>query len=155
MAKKGFQYKRLLNVKSLIMNLKSMALRESEDKHRSDNEKLGKIRAQKRDHLNVDNPSSDSPEEALSSRDLQVHTWYTEQLNEDLRRQVHEVRVAEQEVQKRRKVVEKSAKEKQSLEKLKEHQDLADHKESERAEQKQMDEIAGRRHSRNGGLKQS
>ena len=154
MAKKGFQYKRLLDIKSLIMNLKSMALRESEGKHRSHDEKLGKIRAQKQDHLKVDNSSSDSREESLSSRDLQVRTWYTEQLNEDLRRQVNEVRMAEQEVQKRRKVVEKSAKEKKSLEKLKEHQDLAALKESERKEQKQLDEIAGRQRSRNGGLKQ-
>ncbi|UCH62538.1 MAG: flagellar FliJ family protein [Fidelibacterota bacterium] len=155
MAKKGFQYKRLLDVKSLIMNLKSMALRESEDKHRSHNEKLGKIRAQKQEHLNVDSASSDSQEEAMSSRDLQVHTWYTEQLNEDLRRQVHEVRIAEEEMRERRKVVEKSAKEKQSLEKLKEHQDLATLKESEREEQKQLDEIASRQHSRNGDRKQS
>ncbi len=155
MAKKGFRYKRLLDIKSLIMNLKSVALRESEDKHRSQDKKLGVIRAQKQAHLDVDNPSSDSHEEALSSRDLQVHTWYTEQLNEDLRRQVHEVRMSEQEVQKRRKVVVKSAKEKKSLEKLKEHQDLAALKESERAEQKQLDEIAGRQHSRNGSLEQS
>ncbi len=154
MAKKGFQYKRLLDVKSLIMNLKSVALRESEGKHRSHDEKLGKIRAQKQAHLKVDNPSSDSREESLSSRDLQVRTWYTEQLNEDLRRQVHQVQKAEQEVQKRRKVVEKSAKEKKSLEKLKEHQDLAALKESERKEQKHLDEIAGRQRSRNGGLKQ-
>lgn len=151
MAKKGFQFNRLLDIKSLIMNLKSLALRESENKHRSQNEKLGKIHAQKQVHLNGDNPSSDNHERALSSRDLQVRTWYTEQLNEDLRRQVHEVRMAEQDVQKRRKVVEKSAREKQSLEKLKEHQDQAALKEIEREEQKQLDEIAGRQRSRTGG----
>ena len=154
MAKKGFQYKRLLDIKSLILNLKSLALRESESKQRSKNERLQRIHAQKQAHLKSDNPSSDNHERTLSSRDLQVRTWYTEQLNEDLQSQVHEVRIADQEVQKRRKVVEKSAREKQSLEKLKEHKDQAALKETERKEQKQLDEIAGRQHSRIGGSRQ-
>ena len=155
MAKKGFQYNRLLDVKSIILNLKSLALRKSEGKQRRQKERLGRIHAQKQAHLKADNPSSGNHEQAMSSRDLQIRTWYTEQLNEDLRRQVHEVRMADQEVNERRKVVEISAKEKQSLEKLKEHQDQTALKETEREEQKQLDEIAGRQHSRNGSLERS
>ncbi|UCD38458.1 MAG: flagellar FliJ family protein [Fidelibacterota bacterium] len=154
MAKKGFQYSRLLDVKALILNLKSLALRDSEDKQRHHDEKLKRIHAQKQAHLKADDPSSDDNEQALSSRDLQVRTWYTEQLNEDLRQQVQEVQMADQEVQQRRKVVEISAKEKQSLEKLKEHQDQAVHKETEKKEQKQLDEIAGRRRSKIGKSRQ-
>jgi len=154
-AKKGFQYNRLLDVKALLLNLKSLALRKSEGKQRSQKERLGRIHAQKQAHLKADNPSSDNHEQALSSRDLQISTWYTEQLNEDLRRQVHEVRMADQEVNERRKVVEISAKEKKSLEKLKEHKDQTALKETEREEQKQLDEIAGRQRSRGGRPGQS
>ncbi|MFB0516430.1 MAG: flagellar export protein FliJ [Candidatus Neomarinimicrobiota bacterium] len=149
MARKGFQHKRLLDVKALILNIKSLALRESEDMHRNRSKRLGEIRAQKRAHLDADNPTGGH--QPVSSRDLQIHTWYTEQLNEDLRRQVHKVRMAEQEVRQRRKVVEKSAKEKRTLEKLKEHQDRAARQETEREEQRQLDEIAGRQHSRGEG----
>ncbi|UCH09903.1 MAG: flagellar FliJ family protein [Fidelibacterota bacterium] len=152
MAKKGFQHHRLLDVKALILNLKSMALRKSEDQQRSKSARLQEIQGEKQAHLQSDSGfSSDDQDNGLSSRELQVQTWYTEQLNEDLRRQVHEVRVAEEEVRKKRKGVEKSAKEKKSLEKLKEHQNLEALRETEREEQKHLDEIAGRQRSRTGG----
>ena len=151
MAKKGFRYHRLLDIKSLVLNLKSLALRESEDRHRSHHEQLSRIQEQKQVHLRTDNPSSDEDERALSSRDLQVRTWYTEQLNEDLRQQVHEVRMAELEVKDRRKTVELSAKEKKSLEKLKKHQERAALRDTERKEQKQLDDIASRQRSQVGG----
>jgi flagellar export protein FliJ len=149
-AKKGFQHKRLLDVKALFLNLKSLALRQSENVRDNRTVRLGGIRAEKLTHLKAGNSSAEGEGLSLSSRDLQIRTWYTEQLNEDLRRQVHEVRMAEQEVQQRRKVVEKSAKEKQTLEKLKEHQDRAARREVEREEQKRLDEIAGHQHSRTG-----
>ena len=156
MAKKGFQHHRLLDIKALILNLKSMALRKSEDHQRSESERLQAIQGEKQAHLQSDPvSSSDDQENGLSSRELQIRTWYTEQLNEDLRRQVHEVRVAEEEVKTKRKSVEKSAKEKKSLEKLKEHQDLEALRETEREEQKQLDEIAGRQRSRTGGGEES
>lgn len=155
MAKKGFRYNRLLDIKSLVLNLKSLALRESEDKHRSHNEKLNRIQEEKQAHLRTDNPSSDEEERALSSRDLQVRTWYTEQLNEDLRQQVNEVRMAELEVKDRRKNVELSAKEKKSLEKLKKHQEQAALRDTEKKEQKQLDDIASRQRSQIGGPEKS
>ena len=151
MAKKGFRYSRLLDIKSLVLNLKSLALRESEDKHRSHRETLSRIQEQKQTHLRVDDPSPDEKERAISTRDLQVRTWYTEQLNEDLRQQVHEVRMAEIEVKDRRKTVELSAKEKKSLEKLKKHQEQAALRDTERKEQKQLDDIASRQRSQIGG----
>lgn len=150
MAKKGFQHKRLLDVKALFLNLKSLALRQSENVRYNRTVGLGRIRDEKLAHLKAGNSSAEGEGPSLSSRDLQIRTWYTEQLNEDLRRQVHEVRMAEQEVQQRRRVVEKSAKEKKTLEKLKEHQDRAARREVEREEQRRLDEIAGHQHSRTG-----
>jgi flagellar export protein FliJ len=154
-AKKGFKHHRLLDVKALILNLKSMALRKSEGQQRTKSARLQEIQDEKQAHLKTDqDSSSDDQQNGLSSRDLQVQTWYTEQLNEDLRRQVHEVRSAEKEVQTKRKGVEKSAKEKKSLEKLREHQNLEALREAEREEQKQLDEIAGRQRSRTGGAEE-
>jgi len=149
-AKKGFQHKRLLDIKALILDLKSLALRESEGIRRNRARHLGELRTEKQVHLKTGNHST-AGRKSLFSRDLQIHTWYTEQLNEDLRRQIHEVRRAEQEVQERRKVVERSVKDKKSLEKLKEHQDHAARREIERQEQRRLDEIAGHQRSRSGG----
>ncbi len=151
MAKKGFQHHRLLNVKDLFLNLKALALRKSEDEHSSQARKLSGIRSTKQEHLSTGNPSPAHHDASLSTRDLQIQTWHTEQLNEDLRQQVREVRMVAQEVEQRRKVVEMSAKEKQTLEKLKEHQDREASRELEREEQRRLDEIAGRKRSPLGG----
>jgi len=143
-SKKGFQHHRLLNVKSLLLNLKSLALRNSEHTHHNQKDLLGSMQARKQVHLKSAKSSADQQTEPLSTSDLQIRTWYTEQLNEDLRRQIHEVRISEQEVGERRAGVEQSAREKQSLEKLQEQQDYAAWVEAERAEQKEIDEISGR-----------
>ena len=144
MARKGFQHNRLLDVKAMLLNLKAFALRKSEDHQRSESTRLREIRGEKEAHLAKQNPTLDEAGQSISSRELQIRTWYTEQLNEDLREQVHNVQKAEKEVHKRRKVVEQSAKEKKTLEKLKEHQDRESRREISREEQKQLDEIAGR-----------
>ena len=149
-SKKGFKHGRLLDVKSMLLGLKSLALRNSERTRRHQKERLGKTQAWKQEHLkSADDPGAE-PSSEVSSRDLQIQTWYTEQLNEDLRHQIHEVREAEQEVENRRKVVEQSSMEKQSLEKLKEHQDREARLGTARDEQREMDEIAGRKRSSQG-----
>ena len=141
---KGFQHHRLLNVKSLLLNLKSLVLRDSEHTHRKQIDALGRMQARKQAHLKSAVPSRDQQTEPMSTRDLQVRTWYSEQLNEDLRRQIHEVRIADEEVTEQRAKVEQSAMEKQTLEKLKEQQDYVARAEAGRAEQKEIDEISGR-----------
>jgi flagellar export protein FliJ len=149
-AKKGFRHHRLLDVRELLLELKSLALRKSEVKQRDQKEQLNKIQKQKKDHLEANGSSTDKRDEPISSRELQMQTWYTEQLNEDLRKQVYEVQVAEQEVQARREQVEKSAKDKKSLEKLKEYQDREARQEETREEQRHLDEIASRQRSEKG-----
>ena len=144
-SKKGFQHHRLLSVKALLLNLKSMALRKSEHTHDNQKDVLGSMQARKQAHLKSAKSSADPQTEPNSTSDLQVRTWYTEQLNEDLRRQIHDVRIAEQEVSEQRAGVEQSAREKQSLEKLKEQQDYVASVEAGRVEQKEIDEISGRR----------
>ncbi len=153
--KRGFRYGRLLNVKGLLLNLKSIALREKEQSHGIRKEKLSSIQAQKQVHLKVAAPAGDDGNHELSTRDLQVKTWYTEQLNEDLRRQIHEVRLAENQVEEQREIVAESARGKKSLEKLKERQNLLARIELGRAEQKDLDELAGRKHSDRSGTGQS
>ena len=153
--KRGFRYGRLLNVKGLLLNLKSIALRQKEQSHGRRKEQLSSIQAQKQVHLKVAAPGRDDGNHRLSTRDLQVKTWYTEQLNEDLRRQIHEVRLAENQVEEQRKIVVESARDKKSLEKLKERQDLLARIELGRAEQKDLDELAGRKHSDRSGTGQS
>lgn len=148
MPKQGFRRQRLLDVKSILLNLKSIALRESEDKERGHRKHLASIEEEKKKHLGN---SGNHEEQVMTTRDLQIETWYTEQLNEDLRQQVRQVQLAEEEVQEKRKIVEKSAREKKSLEKLKERQELAASKERARKEQKDLDEIAKRQKTPGSG----
>lgn len=151
MAKKGFRHHRLLDVKELLLELKSLALRKSEVKQQEETEQLRAIQTRKKAHLESKRTPEDHEDQPVSSRDLQIQTWYTEQLNEDLREQVHQVRVAEEEVQERRSQVEESAKDKKSLEKLKEFQDREARQEEAREEQRQLDEIASRQRGERGG----
>lgn len=150
MAKKGFRHHRLLDVRELLLELKSLALRKSEAKQQEQTEQLHEIQKRKRDHLESNNSSENQNEQPISSGELQVQTWYTEQLNEDLRKQVYEVRVVEQEVQERRGQVEKSAKDKKSIEKLKEYQDREARREEAREEQRHLDEVASRQRTEKG-----
>ena len=146
-----FRHERLLEVKDLMLRLKSINLRDREDEHLKRNGQLATTRGEKHRHLRADRPATIGGERLLLSHDLQIQAWYTEQLNEDLRREIHDVRVAEEAMHKQRQVVENSAKEMQSLEKLKERHLQVASLEREREEQKALNEIAARRHSRTTG----
>lgn len=146
-----YRHERLLEVKDLMLRLRSINLREREDEHLRQHSQLATTRGEKRRHLEDDQLSTVGDERLLRSHDLQIQTWYTEQLNEDLRQQIHEVGVAEEAVNKQRKVVEKSAQEKQSLEKLKERHLQVANLERERNDQKVLNEMAARQHSRSAG----
>ncbi len=146
-----FRHERLLEVKDLMLRLKSLSLRDREDEHFKRNSQLATTRGEKRRHLKEDQPAAVGSERLLRSHDLQIQAWYTEQLNEDLRREIHDVRVAEEAVHKQRQVVEKSAKEMQSLEKLKERHLQVASLEREREDQKTLNEMAARQHSRTAG----
>jgi flagellar FliJ protein len=149
-AKKGFRHHRLLDVRELFLELKSLALRKSEAKQQEQTEQLHEIQTRKKVHLEPNDSSEKQQDQTVSSRELQMHTWYTEQLNEDLREQVYQVRVAKQEVQERRDQVEQSAKDKKSLEKLKEYKDQEARQEETREEQRHLDEIASRQRTEKG-----
>ena len=147
-----YRHERLLEVKDLMLRLKSIRLRDREDEHSKRNGQLSMTRGEKRRHLKEAQPVSAGDEKLLHSHDLQIQAWYTEQLNEDLRREIYDVRVAEEAVHKQRQVVEKSAMEMQSLEKLKERQLQVANLEREREDQKALNEMAARQHSRATGL---
>ena len=147
-----FRHERLLEVKDLMLRLKSISLRDREDEHLKRNGQLAITRDEKRRHLKVDQPAAVRDVRLLRPQDLQIQAWYTEQLNEDLRREIYDVRVAEEAVHKQRQVVEKSAMEMQSLEKLKERHLQVANLESEREDQKALNEMAARQHSRAAGL---
>ncbi len=146
-----FRHERLLEVKDLMLRLRSINLREREDEHLKRNSQLATTRSEKHRHLKEDQPAAVGDERLLRTHDMQIQAWYTEQLNEDLRREIHDVRIAEEAVHKQRIVVEKSAREKQSLEKLKERHMQVASLEREREEQKALNEMAARQHSRTAG----
>ena len=87
-----------------------------------------------------------APEESLRAHDFQVQVWHTQKLNMDLMQQINIVQTSGEEVEERRQVVELAAREKRTLEKLRErHQELA-RREQEREERIAMDEVAARRY---------
>jgi len=79
MAKKGFRHHRLLDVKELLLDLKSLALRKSEVKQKEHTEQLHEIQQRKKDHLKSNDKSAEEQDRSVSSRELQVQAWYTEQ----------------------------------------------------------------------------
>lgn len=141
----GFRHQRLLQVRELLLRLKSVDLRQKEGEHFKEQHSLGRLQAQKRGHIQGSVPGG-SGDVLLRPHDFLIHTWHTEQLNEDLRRKIAKVQDASQAVRVQRKVVERSSKDKQSLEKLKEYKDERVRVEQERAEQVRLDEIAARQH---------
>ena len=149
MAKKtGFQHQRLLDIKSMALNIKSVALRMSEDKQRHQAGQLAKVQNRKKEHISSEPAEGDR---ILNIRDLQTEAWYTEQLNEDLQEQVKLTSQAKEATSKSRRAVEASSREKRTLEKLKERRDEAARRQLSRDEQKALDEVASRQNSRVGG----
>ncbi|MEE9464908.1 MAG: flagellar FliJ family protein [Candidatus Neomarinimicrobiota bacterium] len=153
MARGDFRHQRLLDVRELQLQLKAVTLKDSQDQHRDRNRELEELRSAKQTHLKIGAPSVLIPDMSLQARDFMVQVWHTQRLNTDLRHQVHSVQVASEEVEKQRKVVEQAAKEKRTLEKLKEQYQKSVRIQQDRDERKATDEVAALRH-RQGGMQE-
>ena len=144
MPRKGFRHQRLLDVKSLLVTLRAVAMHRSEDQHQRERRRLDSKHEEKQDHLSRGSPDAVEGERSVIPQELQINAWYTEQLNEDLRRQILEVQLAESEAREKREQVERSAREKRTLERLREQQNMAARLDEVREEQRDLDEIASR-----------
>ena len=145
MARSDFRYQRLLDVRELQLQLKAVTLKDSQDQHRDRTLELEDLRSTKQTHL-----QDEIPDVILSARDFQVQVWHTQKLNADLVHQVSTVHDASVEVEKKRQVVELAAKEKRTLEKLKEQYKESARLEQDRDERKAADDIAALRHRQAG-----
>ncbi len=145
MARSDFRYQRLLDVRELQLQLKAVTLKNSQDQHRDRTLELEDLRSTKQIHL-----QDEIPDVILSARDFQVQVWHTQKLNVDLIHQVSTVHDASVDVEKKRQVVEVAAKEKQTLEKLKEQYQESARLEQARDERKATDDIAALRHRQAG-----
>ncbi len=146
MARGDFRHQRLLDVRELQLQLKAVALKESQDHHRDRRQELEELRTVKQTHLRTGALTVLTAGKPLMARDLQVLAWHTQRLNMDLMQQINVVQTSREEVEQLRQVAEISAREKRTLEKLKErHQELA-RRERELEERKMADEVAARRH---------
>ncbi len=146
MARGDFRHQRLLDVRELQLQLKAVALKESQDHQRDRRQELEQLRTVKQTHLRTGALTVFTAGKPLKARDLQVQAWHTQRLNRDLMQQINVVQISGEEVERRRQVAEVSAREKRTLEKLKErHQELA-RRERELEERKVADEVAARRH---------
>lgn len=146
MARGDFKHQRLLDVRGLQLQLKAVALKDSQDSHRDHRQDLEELRTVKQTHLHPGEITALSAGMPMKARDFQVQTWHTQRLNRDLMLQINVVQTSRDEVEQLRQVAEVSAREKQTLEKLKErHQEVARRK-LELEERKMADEVAARRH---------
>ncbi|MCK4578888.1 MAG: hypothetical protein KAU50_08865 [Candidatus Marinimicrobia bacterium] len=144
-----FRHERLLNVRELQLQLKAVDLRNLEDEHRRRQDLLDNLRLVKQTHLKKDEPFLLLEHEGLSSRDLQVLVWYTQQLNAELQAGLSEVRQATDEVARQRTVVEKAVVDKRILEKLKTRHLLRAQLEESHRDQIINDEVAARQYLAN------
>lgn len=146
MARSDFKHQRLLDVRGLQLQLKAVALKQSQDHHRDQGRELKELRSVKQTHLQTGALTVLTAGKPLMARDFQVQVWHTQRLNMDLMQQINVVQTSSKEVEQLRQVAEVSAREKRTLEKLKErHQELA-RRERELVERKMADEVAARRH---------
>ncbi len=150
MANGHFKYQRLLDIRQLLLRIKSLSLIQAQDAERAEQEKFAHIATEKNEHISrggVDTGTSI----ALHTHDFQMQTWYTQQLNEEAFRQELQIKMAKKTVEKRRLDVEKIAIEKRSFEKLQEYQSERDRLEMNHTELRQNDERASRRFIHNSG----
>jgi flagellar export protein FliJ len=143
MATKGFQRQRLLDVKDIMLQLEAVELKDKKDKHLNHRRALAAAEETKVEHI------SGRGGEQFTNRpqgpfNFLINGWYTAQLSEDIQRHGLETQEAAEAVEQQRKIVEEAARAKQTLEKLKEHQNEAARLDRERDDQKALDEVAAR-----------
>ncbi len=141
----GFRYQRLLNVKEILLQQKAVALRELRENREVQEQVLVGIHDIKTKHLEDGYGAEILQGEIIAPFHLQTQVWYTQQLNDHMQRQAHELQKVMANVEDQRQAVEQSTVEKKSLELLKEKHLERDRLIDARAEQKVFDDMASRR----------
>lgn len=143
MAAKGFKRQRLLDVKEILLQIEALALRQREDAHLQDVRGLAHTQQIKEAFLTT---ASDQERKAifLGSQELMVRSRYTMQLHADIEQFILRARQSRDAVDVQRKLVEAATQAKQTLEKLKDHQNSAARLEDDRNDQRALDEVAAR-----------
>lgn len=143
MAAKGFRRQRLLDVKEILLQIEALALRQREDAHLQDVRGLAHTQQIKEAFLTT---ASDQERKAifLGSQELMVRSRYTMQLHADIEQFILRARQSRDAVDVQRKLVEAATQAKQTLEKLKDHQNSAARLEDDRNDQRALDEVAAR-----------
>ena len=143
MAAKGFKRQRLLDVKEILLQIEALALRQREDAHLQDVRGLAHTQQIKEAFLTT---ASDQERKAifLGSQELMVRSRYTMQLHADIEQFILRARQSRDAVDVQRKLVEAATQAKQTLEKLKNHQNSAARLEDDRNDQRALDEVAAR-----------
>ena len=143
MAAKGFRRQRLLDVKEILLQIEALALRQREDAHLQDVRGLAHTQQIKEAFLTT---ASDQERKAifLGSQELMVRSRYTLQLHADIEQFILRARQSRDAVDVQRKLVEAATQAKQTLEKLKNHQNSAARLEDDRNDQRALDEVAAR-----------
>ena len=143
MAAKGFKRQRLLDVKEILLQIEALALRQREDAHLQDVRGLAHTQQIKEAFLTT---ASDQERKAifLGSQELMVRSRYTLQLHADIEQFILRARQSRDAVDVQRKLVEAATQAKQTLEKLKDHQNSAARLEDDRNDQRALDEVAAR-----------
>ncbi len=143
MASKGFRRQRLLDVKEILLQIEALALRQREDVHVQNLQSLARTQQIKEEFLTT---ASDQERKAaiLGPQELMVRSRYTLQLHAEIGHFIYRARQSRDAVELQRKLVEEAAQAKQTLEKLKDHQNSAARLEEDRKDQRALDEVAAR-----------
>ncbi len=142
----AFRYQRLLDVKDIMLQQEAVTLRAMRENRVAQQQLLNGIQQQKSEHLAAGYGPEIEHGEVVIPLHLQTQVWYTQQLNENLQSQIHELQTAMAEVEHQRQTVEQATAAKKSLELLKERDLERARLTAARAEQKIYDEIAARRY---------
>ena len=145
MAARGFRRQRLLDVRKIVLQIEAVELKEREDAHLRQRIELARALQIKQAELET-GTAAESGAVVTGPREFMLRTWRIMELNGKIEDKLSTSRKTADKVEQQRLVVEEAAKSKQTLERLKEHQDEAARFERDRLDQKAIDEVAARKY---------
>lgn len=145
MAVKGFQRQRLLDVRDIMLQVEAVDLKQREDAHI--NERLQLEAALLAKEQELDRLTEEEQGSVMgTARDFLLRAGRTMELNQTIADKLASSKETATAVEEQRRQVEIAAKSKQTLEKLKEHQNAEKRVDLDRQDQKAMDEVAARKY---------
>lgn len=145
MAVKGFQRQRLLDVRDIMLQVEAVDLKQHEDAHINERLQLEAALLAKEQELEK-LTEEEQGSVVGTARDFLLRAWRTMELNQTIADKLASSKETATAVEEQRRQVEIAAKSKQTLEKLKEHQNAEKRVDLDRQDQKAMDEVAARKY---------